>query len=54
VVSGEKVERRAVTVGVDAGGDEALVLAGVSAGESVVVEAPAELADGDMVEVREE
>lgn len=53
VVSGERVERRAVTVGVDAGGEEALVLAGVAAGERVVVEAPADLADGDEVEVRE-
>jgi RND family efflux transporter MFP subunit len=53
VVSGERVERRAVTVGVDAGGEEALVLAGVAAGERVVVEAPADLVDGDEVEVRE-
>ncbi len=53
VVSGERVERRAVTVGVDAGGEEALVLAGVAAGERVVVEAPADLLDGDEVEVRE-
>jgi RND family efflux transporter MFP subunit len=54
VVSGERVERRAVTVGVDAGGEEALVLAGIAAGERVVVEAPADLADGDAVEVREQ
>jgi RND family efflux transporter MFP subunit len=53
VVSGERVERRAVTVGVDAGGEEVLVLAGVAAGETVVVEAPADLVDGDEVEVRE-
>ena len=53
IVSGERVERRAVTVGVDAGGEEALVLAGVAAGERVVVEAPADLVDGDEVEVRE-
>jgi RND family efflux transporter MFP subunit len=53
VVSGEKVERRAVTVGLDAGSEEATVLAGVAAGERVVVEAPADLADGDEVEVRE-
>ncbi len=53
VVDGETVERRAVTVGADAEGDEALVLAGVSAGERVVVEGLAELVDGDRVEVRE-
>jgi multidrug efflux pump subunit AcrA (membrane-fusion protein) len=52
VLNGEKVERRAVTVGVDAGGEEAMVLAGVAAGERVVVDAPADLADGDRVEVR--
>ncbi len=53
VVDGETVERRAVTVGADADGDEALVLAGVSAGERVVVDGLAELVDGDRVEVRE-
>ncbi len=52
VVNGEKAERRAVTVGVDAGGEDAMVLAGVAAGERVVVEAPDDLADGDPVEVR--
>jgi hypothetical protein len=54
VVAGERVERRAVNVGVDAGGEDALVLAGISAGERVVVEAPADLAEGDQVEVREQ
>jgi len=54
VVAGERVERRAVNVGVDAGGEDALVLAGISAGERVVVEAPADLAEGDPVEVREQ
>ncbi len=54
VVNGESVERRAVTVAADAGeGDEALVLAGVAAGERVVVESEAELVEGDLVEVRE-
>jgi hypothetical protein len=43
-----------VNVGVDAGGEDALVLAGISAGERVVVEAPADLAEGDQVEVREQ
>ena len=54
VVAGERVERRAVNVGVDAGGEDALVLAGISAGERVVVEASADLAEGDQVEVREQ
>jgi len=54
VVAGERVERRAVNVGVDAGGEDALVLAGIAAGERVVVEAPADLAEGDQVEVREQ
>ncbi len=54
VLSGERVERRAVTVGVDAGGGEdVLVLSGVGAGDRVVVEGPADLVDGDEVEVRE-
>jgi multidrug efflux pump subunit AcrA (membrane-fusion protein) len=57
VVNGEKVERRAVTVAAPAGGEgqeEALVLTGLAAGERVVVEGPVDLADGDVVEVREE
>jgi len=54
VLSGERVERRAVTVGVDAGGrEDVLVLSGVGAGDRVVVEGPADLVDGDEVEVRE-
>jgi RND family efflux transporter MFP subunit len=55
VVEGDKVERRAVALGGEgpAGGDEALVLSGISGGELVVVEGPKELADGDEVEVRE-
>ena len=48
VVRGGAVERRAVTTGVEDGGDVE-VLAGLSAGERVVVEGPAELADGDRV-----
>ena len=42
------VERRAVTTGLEEGGDVE-VLAGVSAGERVVVEGPPALADGDRV-----
>ena len=56
VVSGETVERRAVTVAAPAseGDEDALVLAGIAAGERVVVEGPPDLADGDAVEVRGE
>jgi RND family efflux transporter MFP subunit len=56
VVSGETVERRAVTVLAPAseGDEDALVLAGIAAGERVVVEGPPDLADGDAVEVRGE
>lgn len=42
------VERRAVTVGATQGNDVEIV-AGVSAGERVVVDPPAELADGDRI-----
>ena len=48
VARGETVERRAVTTGLEDGGDVE-VLAGVTAGERVVIEGPAELADGDRV-----
>jgi hypothetical protein len=53
VVNGGRAERRAVTVGKESEGEDALVLTGIAAGENVVVEAPADLADGDEVEVRE-
>jgi hypothetical protein len=52
VVSGDRVERRAVTLGAGEG-EEAMVLAGIAGGERVIVEAPEDLADGDEVEVRE-
>ena len=45
-------ERRAVTLGGTLG-EERQVQAGVSAGDTVIVEAPATLKDGDAVEVRE-
>jgi RND family efflux transporter MFP subunit len=45
------VERRAVRLG-DAKGDQVVVLSGLSAGEKVVVEGPAELADRSRVAVR--
>ena len=48
VARGDTVERRAVTTGLEDGGDVE-VLAGVSAGERVVVEGPPALADGDRV-----
>ena len=48
VARGDAVERRAVTTGLEDGGDVE-VLAGVEAGERVVVEGPPELADGDRV-----
>ena len=48
VARGETVERRAVTTGLDDGG-EVEVLAGLSAGERVVIEGPPALADGDRV-----
>ena len=48
VARGDLVERRAVTTGLEDGGDVE-VLAGVSVGERVVVEGPPALADGDRV-----
>jgi hypothetical protein len=45
VVQNGRAERRAVTV-IDTQGDDSVLSAGVSAGESVVVDAPAGLADG--------
>jgi RND family efflux transporter MFP subunit len=53
VVNEGRAERRAVTVGKESEGEDALVLTGITAGENVVVEGPADLADGDEVEVRE-
>jgi multidrug efflux pump subunit AcrA (membrane-fusion protein) len=57
VVNDESVERRAVTVSAAAGtveDEEVLILAGVTAGEQVVVEGPSDLKEGDLVEVRAE
>jgi RND family efflux transporter MFP subunit len=55
VVSGSKAERRAVALGLASqpDSDEVLVLSGIIGGEQVVVEGPADLADGDAVRVRE-
>jgi RND family efflux transporter MFP subunit len=47
-----KVERRAVSVGIDRGTDVA-ILAGVSPGDSLVVKGPENLRDGDKVEIRQ-
>jgi RND family efflux transporter MFP subunit len=46
-----RVERRAVSLGMDRGTDVA-VLAGVSPGDSLVVKGPESLHDGDKVEIR--
>jgi RND family efflux transporter MFP subunit len=47
-----KLERRAVSLGVDRG-TEVAVLAGVSPGDSLVVKGPEGLHDGDKVEIRQ-
>ena len=47
-----KVERRAVSVGLDRGTDVA-ILAGVTPGDSLVVKGPENLRDGDKVEIRQ-
>jgi RND family efflux transporter MFP subunit len=47
-----KVERRAVNLGLDRGADVA-VLAGVAPGDSLVVQGPESLQDGDKVEIRQ-
>jgi RND family efflux transporter MFP subunit len=52
VLRGDQVERRAITIGA-AEGDRVEVLSGLSDGERVVLDAPATLADGARVTVRE-
>jgi RND family efflux transporter MFP subunit len=47
-----KVERRAVSLGMDRGTDIA-VLAGVSPGDSLVIKGPETLRDGDKIEIRQ-
>ena len=47
-----KVERRAISLGMDRGTDVA-VMAGLSPGDSVVVKGPVVLHDGDKVEIRQ-
>jgi hypothetical protein len=48
VVQNGRAERRAVTV-IDTQGDDSVLSAGVSAGDSVVVDSPAGLIDGTAV-----
>ena len=52
VVKDGRVERRAVKAGA-ADGDQVEVVSGLTAGESVVVEGPPTLKDGDRVSVKE-
>jgi hypothetical protein len=51
VVQGDRVERRAVKVGVE-DRDQVEVLSGINAGERIVVEGPPTLADGARVKER--
>jgi HlyD family secretion protein len=51
VLKEDRVERRAVRVGLD-NGDQVEVISGVSAGERVVVDGPPTLKDGDKVKVQ--
>jgi len=52
LVKDGKVERRAVSVGLDRGTDVA-ILAGVTPGDSLVVKGPENLRNGDKVEIRQ-
>jgi len=52
VIAGDRVERRAVTLGA-ADGDSVDVRTGLSAGERVVIDGPADLEDGDRVVVKQ-
>jgi HlyD family secretion protein len=51
LVKNDRVERRAITLGGNRG-DETEVLAGLNAGDTVVVNAPANLRDGQAVEIK--
>jgi len=46
-----RLERRAVTIGGTRGSD-AVILAGISAGDTVIVKGPANLHDGEAVEIK--
>jgi RND family efflux transporter MFP subunit len=52
VLKDDRVERRAVSVGLE-NGDQVELVSGVSAGERVVVDGPATLKDGDKVRVQQ-
>ncbi len=52
VVKDDRVERRAVSIGLE-NGDQVELVSGVSAGERVVVDGPATLKDGDKVRVQQ-
>jgi hypothetical protein len=51
VVNGDRVERRAITVG-DQTGEQIDVVSGVRQGERVVVDVPATMKDGDRIKVQ--
>ena len=51
LVKGNKTERRAVTLGGNRGSD-AEVLAGVAAGDTVVVNGPTDLRDGETIQIK--
>jgi len=51
LVKGDKTERRAVTIGGNRGSDSE-VIAGITAGDTVVINGPANLHDGQSVEVK--
>ena len=52
VVNDDRLERRAITVGLDERAIRSKCLSGVTAGERVVVEGPQTLKDGDKVKVQ--
>jgi RND family efflux transporter MFP subunit len=52
VLKEDRVERRAVSIGIE-NGDQVELVSGVSAGERVVVDAPPTLKDGDKVKVQQ-
>jgi RND family efflux transporter MFP subunit len=52
VVRGERIERRAVSLGGAPADDPVEIVSGLAAGEQVVTDGPSELADGDPVRVR--
>jgi RND family efflux transporter MFP subunit len=51
VLKDDRVERRAISVGQEAG-DQVEILSGIAAGERVVIDGPATLKDGDKVKVQ--